>query len=62
MRKFAVLLALLLAGCAQDATFKNPVTGNTIACPAGILPDINPWSTYQICMESAVTEGYQRQR
>ena len=62
MRKLALLLALLLAGCARDATFKSTLTGNTIACPAGILPDINPWSTYQLCMESAVSEGYRRVR
>lgn len=59
MRKLALLLALLLAGCAQDATFKNPTTGATIAC-AGFLPDINLWSDYQLCTESAVSEGYQR--
>ena len=62
MRKLVLLLGLLLAGCAQDATFRNPVTGNTITCPAGILPDINIWSNHQLCMESAVTEGYQRVR
>lgn len=51
-------LVLLLSGCA-NATFKSPVTGNTISC-SGIAPDINLWSSYQLCMESAVTEGYQR--
>ncbi|HLI22679.1 MAG TPA: hypothetical protein VKV32_16260 [Stellaceae bacterium] len=63
MRTFLLLLALLpLAGCAPDASFKHPTTNATRACPAGILPDINPWSGYQLCMESAVSEGYQRVR
>lgn len=59
MRKFALLLALLLAGCSHKATLKNPVTGNTISC-SGFATDINLWTNYHLCMESAVTEGYQR--
>lgn len=55
-------LALALAGCMQTVTLKSPVTGNTVTCGAGPLADINPWSKFQICMESAVSEGYQRVR
>lgn len=61
MRKMILLLALCLAGCAP-ATFKSPVTGATITCSRVPLADINPWQTSQLCMESAVSEGYQRVR
>lgn len=62
MRKAVLLFALALAGCAQNVTLTSPVTGNTVNCSAWPLADINPWSKYQICMESAVSEGYQRVR
>jgi hypothetical protein len=64
MRKaFLLLVACVgLAGCAQDATFKNPVDGKTATCPGSFLSDINMWSNYPLCREHYVSAGYQRVR
>jgi hypothetical protein len=59
MRMLICLLALGLAGCAQT-TLKSPVDGATVTCGPSVLPDFNLWTGYQLCLESAVTEGYQR--
>ncbi|HEY1503300.1 MAG TPA: hypothetical protein VGF92_03315 [Stellaceae bacterium] len=62
MRNGLLLLAACigLAGCAQDATFKNPADGKTGACTSSFLPDINIWSNYPLCLEEYVSAGYQR--
>ena len=60
MRMVVLLIALGLAGCAHDVTLKDPVTGKTVTCNATPLADINLWTGYQLCLESAVSAGYQR--
>jgi hypothetical protein len=64
MPKALLLLAACvgLAGCAQEATFKNPVDGKTGSCGSGFLSDINVWSNYPLCLEQYVSAGYQRVR
>jgi hypothetical protein len=64
MRKALLLLAasLGLAGCAQEATFRNPVDGKTASCSGGFLSDMNVWSNYPLCLEQYVSSGYQRVR
>ena len=59
MRIVICLLALGLAGCAET-TLKSPVDNTTVTCGPSVLPDLNLWSGYQLCMESYVAEGYQR--
>lgn len=60
MRMLVFVLVLGVAGCAPDVTLKHPVTGATVTCDATPLADINLWSSYQLCLESAVSGGYQR--
>jgi hypothetical protein len=62
MRKLVLLLALSIAGCAQDATFTDPVDGQTATCAGGFLADINIWSNYPLCLEKYASAGYQRVR
>lgn len=64
MRSFFFLLAacLGLAGCAQDATFTNPVDGKTGTCTGSFLSDINVWGNYPLCLQQYVSAGYQRVR
>ncbi len=56
------IASVALAGCAQDATFKHPVTGVTATCPGSFLHDLNMWSNYPVCLEQYVSAGYQRVR
>lgn len=59
MRKLLlILLPLALAGCVQT-TLKNPVSGDTQTCN-GVAPDINLWSSYPLCVEEWVSEGYRQ--
>jgi uncharacterized protein YceK len=62
MRKVTLLLIACvgLAGCAQDANFKNPADGKTGTCTGSFLADINVWSNYPLCLEEYVSAGYQR--
>ncbi len=62
MRNVVLVLGLLAAGCTQ-VDFKNPQTGSTRSCGRiMVVSDFNPWSSSQLCMESAVSAGYQRVR
>ena len=64
MRNAFLLLAACvgLAGCAQDATYKNPADGTTGTCTGAFLSDINIWSNYPLCLQQYVSAGYQRVR
>ena len=64
MRKLVLLIpfAACVAGCAQDATFKNPADGTTGTCTGSFLSDINIWSNYPLCLQQYVSAGYQRVR
>ena len=63
MRNLVLLvLCLGVAGCDPAVTFKRPVESATVTCPSSPLADINPWSSYHLCLEEYVSEGYQRVR
>ena len=54
----AVLLALLLAGCAQMtryAVYRHPVTGDVLACEYG-----GYGMAYPVCKDAIESRGYER--
>lgn len=57
---FALGLAIGLSGCVHTAEFKHPQTGATATCEPGPLAEINPWSSYHLCVEEYVSSGYRR--
>ena len=56
----ALGLAVGLSGCVHTAEFKHPQTGATGTCAPWPLAEINPWSSYHLCLEEYVSEGYTR--